>query len=63
MKVITMATQKLELTWIGKNEQPKIEPRLLIHDQSKDYGDPDARMRSRFCIGRKNRRKSSTQKR
>lgn len=34
--------QKLELTWIGKDEQPQVEPRILLHDQSKDYGDPDA---------------------
>lgn len=34
--------QKLELTWIGKNNQPKLEPRILIHDSSKDYGDPNS---------------------
>ena len=33
--------QKLELTWIGKNKQSKIEPRILLHDTSNDYGDPD----------------------
>lgn len=33
--------QKLELTWIGKNEQPEVEPRILLHDSSKDYGDPN----------------------
>jgi adenine-specific DNA-methyltransferase len=33
---------KLELTWYGKEEQVKIEPRLLIHDSSKDYGDVDS---------------------
>lgn len=33
--------QKLELTWIGKDKQSKIEPRILLHDKSKDYGDPD----------------------
>jgi adenine-specific DNA-methyltransferase len=33
---------KLELTWYGKEEQVKIEPRLLIHDSSKDYGDADS---------------------
>lgn len=32
--------QKLELTWIGKGEEPAIEPRILLHDASKDYGDP-----------------------
>jgi adenine-specific DNA-methyltransferase len=33
---------KLELTWYGKEEPIKIEPRLLIHDSSKDYGDADS---------------------
>ncbi len=32
--------QKLELTWIGKDEQPKLEPRILIEDPAKSYGDP-----------------------
>lgn len=31
--------QKLELTWIGKDEQPKLEPRILIEDPEKSYGD------------------------
>jgi adenine-specific DNA-methyltransferase len=31
--------QKLELTWIGKGEQPKLEPRILIEDPTKSYGD------------------------
>jgi len=30
---------KLELTWIGKDEQPKLEPRILIEDPEKSYGD------------------------
>ena len=34
--------QKLELTWIGKGKEPAVEPRILLHDSSKDYGDPDA---------------------
>lgn len=34
--------QRLELTWIGKGNDPKIEPRILLHDASKDYGDPAA---------------------
>ncbi len=34
--------QKLELTWIGKGEEPVVEPRILLHDASKDYGDPAA---------------------
>lgn len=31
--------QKLELTWIGKDEELKLEPRILIEDPSKSYGD------------------------
>ena len=34
--------QKLELTWIGKGDEPRVEPRILLHDQSKDYGDPNS---------------------
>lgn len=34
--------QRLELTWIGKDEQPQVEPRILLHNPSKDYGDPNA---------------------
>ena len=34
--------QRLELTWIGKDEQPQVEPRILLHEPSKDYGDPNA---------------------
>ncbi len=30
---------KLELTWIGKDQQPKLEPRILIEDPEKSYGD------------------------
>ena len=29
--------QKLELTWVGKDERPKLEPRILIEDSSKSY--------------------------
>jgi adenine-specific DNA-methyltransferase len=34
--------QKLELTWIGKGQEPTVEPRILLHDASRDYGDPAA---------------------
>lgn len=34
--------QKLELTWIGKGDEPKLEPRVLIEDPEKSYGDPDS---------------------
>ena len=33
--------QRLELTWIGKGNEPEVEPRILLHDPSKDYGDPN----------------------
>jgi adenine-specific DNA-methyltransferase len=32
-----MITSKLELTWIGKEKRPKIEPRILIGDNSRSY--------------------------
>ncbi|GJQ48415.1 MAG: site-specific DNA-methyltransferase [Candidatus Kuenenia stuttgartiensis] len=31
--------QKLELTWIGKDNLPRLEPRILIEDPEKSYGD------------------------
>lgn len=34
--------QRLELTWIGKGQEPDVEPRILLHDPSKDYGDPNS---------------------
>ncbi len=33
---------KLELTWVGKYEEKKIEPRILVEDKSKSYGDPNS---------------------
>lgn len=30
-----MSEQKLELTWIGKNEPPTLEPRILLEDPEK----------------------------
>ena len=32
--------QKLELTWIGKGEETKLEPRILIENPEFSYGDP-----------------------
>lgn len=41
-----MSTQRLELTWIGKNHPDydiaNIEPRILIEDPEKSYGDPSS---------------------
>jgi len=34
--------QKLELTWIGKENRPKLEPRILIEDPEKSYGDKNS---------------------
>ena len=33
---------KLELTWVGKYEEEKLEPRILVEDKTKSYGNPDA---------------------
>jgi len=36
-----MATKnRLELTWIGKDERPRLEPRILLEDRDKSYGRP-----------------------
>ena len=32
-----MSKQKLELTWIGKEKRPKLEPRILLEDPGKSY--------------------------
>ena len=33
----TMAHQKLELTWIGKDQRPRLEPRILLEDPKRSY--------------------------
>ncbi|MGR5256990.1 site-specific DNA-methyltransferase [Vibrio aestuarianus] len=37
MSIEHMSKTKLELTWIGKNERKKLEPRILLEDPSKSY--------------------------
>ena len=32
-----MKKQRLELTWIGKDERPRLEPRILLEDVKKSY--------------------------
>ena len=32
-----MSKQKLELTWVGKNARPKLEPRILLEDSTRSY--------------------------
>lgn len=34
--------KRIELTWIEKGEDPAVEPHILLHDASKDYGDSSA---------------------
>jgi len=29
--------QRLELTWIGKDDRPRIEPRILLEDEANSY--------------------------
>ena len=31
---------KLELTWVGKYDDKVLEPRILVEDREKSYGDP-----------------------
>lgn len=33
--------QRLELTWIGKGDEPQLEPRILIENPEFSYGDPN----------------------
>ena len=33
---------KLELTWVGKENRPRLEPRVLVEDPTLSYGDPNA---------------------
>ena len=33
----TMAHQKLDLTWIGKDQRPRLEPRILLEDPKRSY--------------------------
>ena len=37
--------QKLELTWVGKEERPRLEPRILVEDPALSHG-VSARCRS-----------------
>ncbi|HNH25288.1 MAG TPA: site-specific DNA-methyltransferase, partial [Accumulibacter sp.] len=32
-----MSRQKLELTWIGKDKRPRLEPRILLEDPAKSF--------------------------
>ncbi|WP_424196081.1 site-specific DNA-methyltransferase [Ampullimonas aquatilis] len=41
-----MKKTKLELTWIGKDARPKLEPRILLEDPSKSY-----HAKQRVCDG------------
>ena len=33
---------RLELTWVGKYDEPSVEPRILLEDKEKSYGDPSS---------------------
>ncbi|MDD3183106.1 MAG: site-specific DNA-methyltransferase [Alphaproteobacteria bacterium] len=34
---MTNKKQKLELTWIGKDQRPRLEPRILVEDDARSY--------------------------
>ena len=36
-------TGRLELTWVGKYEEKVVEPRILLEDKEKSYGDPTSK--------------------
>ena len=35
-------TGKLELTWVGKYDEEELEPRILIEDKSRSYGEEES---------------------
>ena len=37
---MTHRRQKLELTWIGKESRPRLEPRILLEDPARGYHVP-----------------------
>ena len=34
---MTQKNTKLELTWVGKENRPQLEPRILLHDPERSY--------------------------
>ncbi len=36
--------QQLELTWIGKENRPRLEPRILLDDPEKASRPPESRL-------------------
>ena len=40
-----MTKQKLELTWIGKDKRPKLEPRILMEGPVLSYHAKQARVK------------------
>jgi len=34
---VSVRKQRLELTWIGKNERSRLEPRILLEDEDNSY--------------------------
>jgi adenine-specific DNA-methyltransferase len=36
-RIMSSRKQRLELTWIGKDERPRLEPRILLEDEEKSY--------------------------
>lgn len=32
-----MSSAKLELTWVGKDQRPNVEPRILLEDRTRSY--------------------------
>ena len=37
---MTQRRPKLELTWIGKEQRPRLEPRILLEDPARSYHAP-----------------------
>jgi len=57
-----MATKtKLELTWIGKDVRPKLEPRILLEDPAKSYHAKYSVKGNGYREGAKNAKKTVAQ--
>ena len=47
---MTQRKPKLELTWIGKEQRPRLEPRILLEDPGRSHHEND-RFDNRLTFG------------
>jgi len=49
---MSQKTQKLELTWIGKGDEPKLEPRMLIENRQTHFNKQVLNKKKACFVGR-----------